>query len=85
MELNITNYEYFRLLLSYPFINTSKLVRINSRIKYPNVCELMENNDYIIYKKQQDDINYYNTQIIDCLKNNENNKLMKKKKFVKHI
>jgi hypothetical protein len=77
MKLDITNSEYYRLVLSYPFINTSTLVRINSRIKYPNVCELMEFNDYQIYKKQQDEINYYNKQIIACLKINDNEECRK--------
>lgn len=53
MTLNLTNWEYYTLKLSYPFINTSTLVKINSRIKTPNVCELMDLNDYQIYKAQQ--------------------------------
>jgi hypothetical protein len=77
MKLDISYSEYLRLLLSYPFINTSTLVRINSRIKYPNVCELMEFNDYQIYKKQQDELNFYNEQIFDCLKINDYEKCRK--------
>tara|TARA_B110000971_G_C19837229_1_gene420840 strand:+ start:402 stop:713 length:312 start_codon:yes stop_codon:yes gene_type:complete len=61
MTLNLTNWEYYTLILSYPFINTSTLVNISSRIKTPNVCELMDLNDYQIYKTQQSE----NSQIID--------------------
>jgi len=52
MTLNLTNWEYFTFKLSYPSIDISKLVKINSRIKTPNVCELMDFDDYQIYKTQ---------------------------------
>lgn len=61
MTLNLTNWEYYKLKLLYPFINTSTLVNISSRIKTPNVCELMDLDDYQIYKTQQSE----NRQIID--------------------
>lgn len=61
MTLNLTNWEYYTLILSYPFINTSLLVNINSRFKTPGVCELMNLNDYQIYKTQQSE----NRQIMD--------------------
>ena len=61
MTLNLTNFEYFTLRLSYPFINTSTLVNISPRIKTPTVCELMDLNDYQIYKNQQSE----NNQIMD--------------------
>jgi hypothetical protein len=61
MTLNLTNWEYYTLKLSYPDIDTSTLVKISSRIKTPNVCEVMDLNDYQIYQTQQ----FENKKIID--------------------
>jgi hypothetical protein len=71
MKLNITNYEYYRLIISFPFINTSTLVRIDtqdSHFRIPCIC-LMELNDYQIYKKQKAEKLFYNTQICEIIKN----------------
>jgi hypothetical protein len=53
---NTTNTTYMQILffkLSFPFININSLVQIPSRIKTPNVIELMNINDYEMYKIQQ--------------------------------
>lgn len=53
MSKILSHWEYCTLKLSYPLLDTSTLVKISSRIKTPNVCELMDKNDYEKYEKQQ--------------------------------
>lgn len=68
MVSGLTICQSILLFLSFPFLNTSTLVRIKSRYMCPGVIELMESNDFIIYKMQQDEIMLYTSQMLECLK-----------------
>lgn len=50
-EINLSWREYIKFKISYPFVNTSKLVRIPSNIKTPNVIQLANYSDVEIIKE----------------------------------
>ena len=85
MTSTLTTYQYAKLKLSFPWLNTSTLVVIPSRIRTPNVIELMEITDRDIYEKQQKEINQILNQIVDRLKmNNDTSDLYELKRQTKN-
>ena len=85
---NLTNYEYITLKLSFPTINTSNLVKIPSRIKTPNVIELMELHNSQIFTIQQEELRLLTNKIIVNIKSNKNSDelfLEKKNILQKHL
>ena len=71
MTSTLTTYQYVKLKLSFPSLNTSTMVRVSSRLKTPNVIELMEMNDSHLYEIQQNEIKQIINQIRDCIKCNK--------------
>ena len=69
IETNLTTYEYLLFKMSYPYINTSTLIKIASTIKTPGVIQLMDINDYQIYIKQQNELEVYTLKMKENVRN----------------
>jgi hypothetical protein len=83
MTSNLTNNEYHLLKLSFPFVNTSKLIKINSTIKTPTIHLLIDSDDYPNFKKQQDEKIFYQNQINELYKSNDKDKFIKIEKLLR--
>jgi hypothetical protein len=65
IEPNLTTSEYILFKLSYPFVDTTTLIKIKPTVKRPGVIQLMDINDYQTYVTQQNELNAYVDKMTD--------------------